>query len=157
MVLSSTDCWPGGSDSMRSSLRKTLRLGFRAGLGPPGCSSSSVLTSSAVAKRRILAFLNGSDTGGGEGGLTIDHPATDHLDFDSANNPALSQADICADVATLIRQTDSFPNNKVRYDLLGKLAPNSNSFIRYLTTFIPNIGITSPGGAVGWNHKIFGR
>jgi hypothetical protein len=97
---------------------------------------------SSMAKSIIpgLTFLNGSDTP--TGGLNIDHPTTDHIDFDSAKNPALSQADICNDVAILIDQTNSFPTNKVRYDLLGKFAPNSHSFIRYLTTFIPNIGIT---------------
>jgi RHS repeat-associated protein len=112
---------------------------------------------SSMAKSIIpgLTFLNGSDTP--TGGLNIDHPTSDYIDFDSANNPALSQADICNDVKILIGQTNNFPTNKVRYDLFGKLAPNSNSFIRYLTTFIPNIGITSPAGAVGWKHKIFKR
>jgi RHS repeat-associated protein len=113
---------------------------------------------SSVARSFIprFAYLNGSDTP--DGGLNIDHPATDHLDFDSKDHAGLGN--ICDFVSTLISQTAGFPNNKVHYDLLGKLAPNSNSFIRHLLTSIPSIpdlGITSPSGAVGWNHLIFGQ
>ena len=100
-----------------------------------------------------LTYLNGSDTL--TGGLNIDNLASNPILFDSANNPALTN--ICDDVSALINAADNFPVNKVRYDLLGKIFPNSNSFIRYLLTFIPNLGITAPPGAVGWSKPVLGQ
>jgi len=100
-----------------------------------------------------LTYLNGSDTL--TGGLNIDNLASNPILFDSANNPALTN--ICDDVSALIDAADNFPVNKVRYDLLGKFFPNSNSFIRYLLTFIPNLGITAPPGAVGWSKPVLGQ
>ena len=101
-----------------------------------------------------LTHLNSSDTTTGR--LAIDHPQSDHLDYDSA------QAGIpawlaCGLVDALVDAAHGFPHNKERYDLFGVFAPNSNSFIRYLLTFILDIGIPRPAGAIGWDHKILGR
>jgi hypothetical protein len=100
-----------------------------------------------------LSYLNGSDTP--TGALNIDNPATDHVDYNSANQPGLLPALVCIDAQILINATDGFPQNKIKYDLLGKSAPNSNSFIHYLATLVPGLSIVQPPGAVGWNHPIF--
>jgi hypothetical protein len=100
--------------------------------------------------------LNAYDTPTGV--LNIDNPTTNHVDWDSAKNSTLSMQQICDDVAKLIGATDSFPKNKVGYDYLGKFAPNSNSFARYLLTFAPDLGsITAPNGAIGWGHQVLGQ
>ena len=102
-----------------------------------------------------FTYLNGSKSVGG--GVNIDHPDTDNVDYDSANQPGLSQNAICADASLLEFVTDNFPKNHVRYDLLGVTAPNSNSFIRYLSTFVADLDIVQPNGAIGWNHLIMGQ
>ena len=68
-----------------------------------------------------LTYLNASDTP--TGGLNIDDPSSDHVDYDSVNTPSLSAATVCADVSTLINVTDNFPTNKVRYSLWGSAFP----------------------------------
>jgi hypothetical protein len=91
-------------------------------------------------------------------GLVIDNPDSDPVLYDAADDPDLSQWEICDDVTALLKAANGFPNNKVRYSLTGFPFPNSNSFIRYLLTFIPYpTGITAPAGAVGWGRKVLGR
>jgi YD repeat-containing protein len=76
---------------------------------------------------------------------------------ESADQAGLSQATVCEDVRLLTFVTDNFPVNHVLYDLLGKTAPNSNSFIRFLSTFVPGLLIVQPNGAVGWDHLVMGQ
>jgi hypothetical protein len=94
----------------------------------------------------------------------VDHPDSieqNPVTFDAKRDTALSADELCADANAIIGAERSYEENNngtVRYDPFGVIAPNSNSFARYLFTFAPNLGkITPSKRARGWNHKLLGR
>ena len=103
-------------------------------------------------------------------GKPVDHPGTgpgaDHVEFDAQKDTTLTNQQLCADAQAIMNGATSFQQNHapgsagaVPYNLFGSNGiPNSNSFIRYLLTFAPNLG-TVPHSirARGWNDLVLGR
>jgi hypothetical protein len=103
-----------------------------------------------------FSYLNASDTP--TGALSGDDPsntATNPVLYDSANQANLPPSLVCIDAGIVIGATQSFPSNKLKYDLLGVTGPNSNSFAHYLALLVPDLAIVHPPGAIGWNHPLF--
>jgi hypothetical protein len=70
----------------------------------------------------------------------------------------LSPAQLCDVVDAINKAFNAFPVNTVPYDVTGVLNPNSNSFVRYLTTFAADLGSVSHSArARGWSHSLLGR
>lgn len=92
-----------------------------------------------------------SDTGDVKG----DDPTKNAVDFDARENTKLSPEEICADIDKIMASFAAFPTNAVPYSLLGRRAPNSNSFVHYLLNSAPDLGkINHSKRAYGWNYPI---
>ncbi len=100
-----------------------------------------------------FSYLNGSDTP--TGFYKQDQNPNNPVLYDSADQANLLPSLVCLDAEIMKGATDNFPNNKIKYDLLGVIRPNSNSFAHYLAILVPLEAIVQPSGAIGWNHPLF--
>jgi hypothetical protein len=98
-------------------------------------------------------FLNPSKTG--DGAIKGENPSKNTIDFDARKDTALTPQQICADIDKISAGHDKFPKKTIPYSLLGKIAPNSNSFLHYLLNFAPDLGnVKHSKRAYGWDHPI---
>ena len=89
------------------------------------------------------------------GNVKGDNPSTNAVDFDARKNTNLGVTEICADIVRIIARFNAFPENTVPYNLLGRSAPNSNSFAHYLLNAAPDLGrVSHSRRAYGWDHEI---
>jgi RHS repeat-associated protein len=105
-------------------------------------------------------------TSGLGGGLGIDHPATDTTAWDAKTDTTLTAQQLCDDAESIMNAATAFRQNHapgsaggVPYNLFGSHGiPNSNSFVRYLLTFAPDLGtVPHSKRARGWSNLVLGQ
>lgn len=125
--------------------------------------STIEVTSSTPNPLTKNAQMDALITAGQGGGLNIDHPGTDKTLFDAQKDTNLTPQQLCDDAQAVMNAATSFQKNHapgspgaLPYNLLGRNGvANSNSFIRYLLTFAPDLGnVPHSKRAVGWNNLV---